>query len=144
MAEIPQFGEILASLEYILRPSVYAVLLNPEGLIGVVESEGVFFLPGGGIESGEQPEEALLREILEETGYDSHLLWPLAEAHEYVQGERHGWLKHSQFYLAETDVLTDMPPEETLHWLTSQQATERLSFGSQRWIIEKFAPYLSA
>lgn len=48
---------------------VRAVILNEKGQILVAKTqEGVYMLPGGKIEKGERIEEALQREILEESG----------------------------------------------------------------------------
>ena len=55
------------------RLAAYGVVLSPRGVLGTVNSAqsqapGVWTLPGGGIDKGESPSEALLREIHEETG----------------------------------------------------------------------------
>lgn len=56
----------------LLRTGVYAVAEREKKLLVVVQQlgphKGKFDLPGGGIESGESIEEALKREMLEETG----------------------------------------------------------------------------
>lgn len=49
------------------RPSVYGILVK-DGLVLLSKQYGKFGLPGGGMEFGESPEEALAREIKEETG----------------------------------------------------------------------------
>lgn len=52
------------------RISVKAIIKDADGrvLLGR-ETDGAWELPGGGLEHGENPKEALAREILEETGF---------------------------------------------------------------------------
>ena len=61
---------------YDTRESVRAVLLNPQGGIALLflRQYGSHKLPGGGLEAGESKEEALCREILEETGCTAEIL----------------------------------------------------------------------
>ncbi len=49
------------------RPSVYGILIKNESVL-LAKQFGKFGLPGGGMNFGEAPEEALTREIKEETG----------------------------------------------------------------------------
>lgn len=62
------------------EPTVSAVIFNPEGKILLCKSHkwgNKYVIPGGHIELGESMEEALKREILEETGlhiYDIKLI----------------------------------------------------------------------
>ncbi len=51
------------------RPSVYAVVIDNGKLLMAVE-RGKYTLPGGGIDFGEMPEDAVIREAKEETGMD--------------------------------------------------------------------------
>ena len=55
---------------YTLRRAARAVLLNARGEVALlrVARGGYHKLPGGGLEGMENPEEALRREVLEETG----------------------------------------------------------------------------
>ena len=55
------------------RVAAYAVVVEDERVLLVlagVASSGRWFLPGGGIEFGEDPEDAVRREVLEETGQE--------------------------------------------------------------------------
>lgn len=57
------------------EPTVSAVILNPEGKVLLCKShkwENKWVIPGGHIELGEKMEDALRREILEETGLEIH------------------------------------------------------------------------
>lgn len=48
---------------------VRVVLLNPKGQIAITKTNsGVYMLPGGKLEEGEQPKDSLIREVQEETG----------------------------------------------------------------------------
>jgi nucleoside triphosphatase len=57
------------------EPTVGALIFNPEGKILLIKSykwRGKYVIPGGHIELGERMEDALKREIKEETGLDIH------------------------------------------------------------------------
>lgn len=69
---IRRHGEaVKAGQPYRRRPGVYAVLLREDALLLTHQAHPVpeFQLPGGGIDSGEQPMAALHREVFEETGW---------------------------------------------------------------------------
>lgn len=73
---IRRFGEpAVAGQRYRVRPGAYAVLhLGRDVLLTYQEApDAEFQLPGGGIDPGESPLQALHREVFEETG------WSIAE-----------------------------------------------------------------
>ncbi|MCB0076363.1 MAG: NUDIX hydrolase [Anaerolineales bacterium] len=54
---------------FVVRPSVYALLYDQDRVVLVTNrTTGRYYLPGGGVEQGESLEEALQREVREETG----------------------------------------------------------------------------
>lgn len=57
------------------EPTVGALIINPEGKLFLMKSHkwnNQYVIPGGHIELGERMEDALKREIKEETGLDIH------------------------------------------------------------------------
>jgi len=64
--------------EHDTRIGAYAVLLDDQGRILLAfwnrGDLAAWTLPGGGVEPGETPEQAAVREVREETGYDVELL----------------------------------------------------------------------
>lgn len=60
------------------RPAVYALLIEDGKILLVtIRSAKRYFFPGGGVNIGERLEEALMREMKEETGLDIDILQPL-------------------------------------------------------------------
>lgn len=69
---IKRFGDPpVRGKNYVLRRGVYALLPMGKDLLVTFQSAPFeeFQLPGGGVESGESPIQALHREVLEETGW---------------------------------------------------------------------------
>ena len=69
---IRRYGEtVIPAMRYRHRPGAYAVLLRGRQMLltwqGGIHNE--FQLPGGGIDPGESPLQALHREVFEETGW---------------------------------------------------------------------------
>lgn len=57
------------------RVGAYAIVMSERGILGTVNSKltaapGTWALPGGGVDPGESPSDAVLREIYEETGQE--------------------------------------------------------------------------
>ena len=97
---IPEFGCQQDGVDYVDRPGVYALIKNCEMNIAVIEVGDRYFLPGGGIEKNESDVDALLREILEETGHEARVLSKIGESIEYIQSEvnKTHYRIHSKFY----------------------------------------------
>lgn len=73
------------------RVGAYALVLSERGILGTVNSThtgapGTWTLPGGGVDPGESPSEAVLREIYEETGQDVEIDRVLALESEHWVG----------------------------------------------------------
>lgn len=75
----------LSTLPY--RPCVGIMLLNAEGRIFVgerIDTPGAWQMPQGGIDAGETPEEAALRELWEEIGVNSDHVEVLAQSADWL------------------------------------------------------------
>ncbi len=81
--------EQIAALPY--RPCVGIVLANPRGLVFAaqrIDNPGpAWQMPQGGIDRGEDPRAAALRELMEETGVTADLVTVEAETSEWIPYE---------------------------------------------------------
>ncbi|RNF32898.1 RNA pyrophosphohydrolase [Paracoccus methylarcula] len=69
------------------RPCAGVVLMNADGLVFAgqrIDSQGAWQMPQGGIDKGETPAEAALRELTEETGVSADRVELLEEAPDWV------------------------------------------------------------
>ncbi len=137
---VPIFGTRLAGVSYRPRPSAYAIVRNGTNQIAVARTPLACFLPGGGIDPGETPEQTIQREGREECGF---ILQPgvfLGKAIEYCYSdeERECFEKHSTFFAAEIVGFgpSSEPDHETV-WLDPEKAIETLSHGSHRWAVQQ-------
>ena len=74
------------------RPGAYAVILAGDSLL-LAEQNGHLLLPGGGIDPGESPLQALHREIWEETG------WRAAPIRRLGAFSRFAWLNEEGYWV---------------------------------------------
>ncbi|MEM8787428.1 MAG: NUDIX hydrolase [Pseudomonadota bacterium] len=115
-------------IRYTDRPGAYAVIRHGEGLLLTEQARPVLEvqLPGGGIDPGEGPVQALHREVLEETGWRVRVLRRLGAYCRFAYMPEYDlWArKIAHIYLC-TPTLRLGPPSEPDHralWLPEAQA----------------------
>jgi 8-oxo-dGTP diphosphatase len=140
-APIPQFGTQHNGIVYVDRPGVYAVIQNSKRQIAVIRTSRGYFLPGGGMESGESETEALEREINEEIGYQTFGFMELGQAIEYINahdGENH-YRIHSRFYKVQlgSKVGEGIEKDHELIWLEQADAHKLLQRQGQGWAVQR-------
>lgn len=114
-----------------LRPAVRAVVLDPADRILLVRfqwpDKSVWAPPGGGIESGETAEHAIVRELAEESGLREFELGPCIWTREHWFADMHGWGGQAErIHLVRTDAFEPAP-----EWSPEQLASEGIV--EQRW-----------
>lgn len=140
MSTIPVFGARVDGQTYIHRPSAYALVRNSRREFAVARTPVAHYLPGGGIDPGETPEQAVQREGREECGFVLELRGLLGRAIEicYSVEERQYFEKDS--YFIEADVVGQVTPTELDHellWLSAEDAIAKLTHESHRWAVRR-------
>lgn len=140
---IKSFGQILPGINYVERPGAYAFIMNERREIAVVKTSFGMFLPGGGLDPGEDELTGLARELQEEIGYTIVNAIFLMRASQYHWSEfyRSHFKKIGAFY----EVEAEAPDQETcapghvLEWVPLERAALELSQEFQRWAAAEFA-----
>lgn len=134
-----------ADLPY--RPCAGVMLTNPEGLIFAgerIDTPGAWQMPQGGIDPGETPREAALRELEEETGLRRERVHILAESADWITydlpeelvgrlwGGRYCGQKQRWFLMrfegadSEVDIARVHPEFSTWAWLPAERLLESI------------------
>lgn len=134
------FGENRDDTDYIDRPGSYGVVARDGEVLVVREASGIF-LPGGGIEPGETPREALEREIAEETGFRVDAAREVGRAGQYTGTNAAGraYFKKCVFYDVEVDFESGRrnEPELPNGWVDRERARELLAEEAFRWGLRR-------
>ena len=126
----PPFGTKLPGVEYQPRPGAYALVFDPAGRVAIVHEEDDWYLPGGGIEAGETPEQALLREVREECACGVSIVQLFGDAIEFLATRSGRHLEVQARYFHASFVGTP-----TAHWLTPDEACGRVCRRGDAWAI---------
>lgn len=121
-------------LHEVSRRAARGVLFDQEGLVAMMEltTLELIKLPGGGIDDGEEPETAFLREVQEETGYQAVILQSLGYIDEHKF--RNLFLQRSYCYtasLASSKGETSLTSDERqlgmqVSWMKPDEAVETI------------------
>ena len=125
-----------------IRPSAYGIIEDGQGRLAVVHTPQGTFLPGGGIDAGETPEEAIKREILEECGLIVRLgLWTRrAVQFAYLVSARTHFEKRSLFIegVVEGSGASGSEADHELVWVEPATTVRILSHQSHCWAVEQW------
>ena len=134
-----QFGTPPADGEPIERPGAYGIAFDKDQVF-LVQWRGDFYLPGGALESGERPEDALRREILEETGYEVMRSLPLCTGRQYAVHEPTGRAvnKLCAFFRIRLGPQTGHPARDhEPRWIDVAEADYLLKEDASRWALKE-------
>ena len=140
----PTFGEKKANTDYVTRYGVYAVIPDAEQkqIVLVQAPNGAWFLPGGEIEAGENHQEALKRELIEELGFTAEIGTYYGQADEYFYSRHRDTYYYNPAYLYEAISFKEVqkPLEDFNHiaWFPIDEAIENLKRGSHKWAIQSW------
>jgi 8-oxo-dGTP diphosphatase len=134
-----EFGARQANVAYIERPGAYGIIRNSEAEYAIIRTPKGCFLPGGGVDEGENVEAALRREVLEETGIGVDVERKVGVAAQYLISAREGiyYKKIGHFYVANFGerVTETFEAEHELIWMSFDKASAALKHRFQVWAI---------
>lgn len=140
---IRRFGDVpVPGQHYQSRPGAYAVLkLGGEVLLTYQEEpDPEFQLPGGGIDPGESPVQALHREVFEETGWSIANLRRLGAFRRFAfMPEYDKWAEKICHVYAAQPVRRLGPPLEPGHtavWMPARRAAELIGNHGDRHFLK--------
>ncbi|WP_238366387.1 NUDIX hydrolase [Mesobacterium pallidum] len=148
-SSIRRFGDTpIAGKRYVHRPGAYALLPRGDQLLVTLQTAPgpELQLPGGGIDPGESPVQAIHREVMEETGWRVTGLRRLGVFRRFTWMEDYDiWAeKLCHIYLA-TPVRQVAEPAEPAHvtlWVHPAEAAENLGSPGDRafaaWLARGF------
>lgn len=142
-ADPPVFGAAPEGVACRPRAAAYALIRDTEGRVAAVRAtvggRAGYWLPGGGGEPGESPEETVLREIREELGRDARLLGRAHEAIQYFHsaGDACWYRMHAVFFAAELVGEPIGPAEHELCWIDPAREESNFLHACHAWAASR-------
>lgn len=123
------------------RMGAYGIIVGRDGHLLLVDDRGELQLPGGGIDPGEGPVQALHREAREETGWRLGTLRRFAAFQRYVYLPDYGfWARKVQHIYLARAICSLGPPLEDWHvplWMAPADAAEKLDVEGDREMVRR-------
>ncbi len=139
MHTIPQFGNPLENCKD--RPGAYAVVSNDLGQILVVTAKNRYHLPGGGIDAGEDPQQAVVREIAEEAGYSVGGLQNIGQANQFLDTKDLGPInKLGTYFMGRALGAPALHAKEYDHeakWISPEEFLSSTAHEFHKWAVQK-------
>jgi 8-oxo-dGTP diphosphatase len=138
--EPPVFGSAPAGVLCHPRRAAYAVISKPDGRVAAIratlrDGTSSYWLPGGGIEENESPEQAVVREVREELGRAVYTFGKVGQAVQFFYaGTEERWYEmHVVFIRATFENEQADSGEYELHWLDPQHHAKLFFHACHAW-----------
>lgn len=137
-----RIGEKIENKQYYKRPGAYVIIERDEDdkIAIVTNGIGYFFL-GGGLEKNETNEDALKRELIEESGYTLKDISFFDTVSTYIYNEKKGYMDiDATFYIAKFNerVAEPMEKDHKIIWVNPLEYKDKLYREYQRYILNEY------
>ena len=137
--DLKQFGVKRPGLDYLPRAGAYGILERDGKVLcaRIGYHDFTYDFPGGALDPGETPEQAVAREFLEETGIAARAVRPVTELlHYFIHDDGTPYNNHCHFF--EMAWLADRPeariePDHAPVWLNPLQVITSLKNEGYAW-----------
>jgi len=149
MEEYATFGDKDETATYQTRVGVHVIMSrnNNSEILIVQAPNQAYFLPGGEIEEGEDHQEAIERELIEETGTKAVVGKYLGRADEYYYSRNRGTHYFNPIFAYAIDSwesIGERTEEKSLPvWFPVEEAIQKLKRGSHKWAVEQWVKLIS-
>ena len=131
------------NIKYSKRPGAYVIIERDEDnkIAIATDTENVYFFFGGGIEQNETAEDALKREVIEESGYSLKNIKLFDKVESYCNSETPGYMDvEATIYIAKFDKKVTSPIEKDhkIIWVEPLKYKDKLYHEYQRYILNKY------
>jgi 8-oxo-dGTP diphosphatase len=129
------FGVADRRARYAEREGAYAVILDADRRVAVLRERRGLFLPGGDVEAGEPPAQALLQKSQEECGRSLEISRAVGQAIQYGYGEKGPFRARHRFFQARFQDAPPGPAEAPLSWIHIDEACGWFRYESHVWAV---------
>lgn len=128
------------AIDYLPRPGAYAVIINSQKELLLIQEPTGWFLPGGGQDENETLDQTLIREIREELGVTAKAVSYLLAADDC----RYSPIYKQQFHIQSHYFITEIPTDKSFVseeqseavWVPLSQAATQITRYSDKWLCD--------